>query len=470
MAHAAFTHSPSFDVMLEHSRRFEYTDRAPLQVKASSEAVTLLAGPFTVGPGEWISTVFAIPPLLQYGDRIAAFTGDAVDAKGQVIPYPPMHLHHIHVAHGHSTHSYETHGDYATMKSMGTRGYTTSSAPHCRRVPCGEPLMVNAQLNDVRAGSSGMAGHVASGRRADELEATPPLGPSNATLYAFWLRIRFSFGASTCPIAVKLALWYPCPSSTFCRTDHWRRYDAGGLLPGRVSWWTLRSPVGGQLMQPWTHSHRGRYAGLVLARGVHTDWWRQTHGGGGSVEAARARVLESLGDRVVCHDDPSAPTSETLVDSRTGVESTYDRQGAIVCRPPAMLELGEPLTVVAFSARRFGDDGPIYPQHTMIFAHVAHARDGQSHGAHGRGANETDVFEGFAQDYGYFDLKAKGGSASDVVEVNNMPRFDAFPKRMRDYLVRHYELDVSGGATVKDEVGQCPGEGGADFVGRSTRT
>ena len=166
MAHAAFTHSPSFDVMLEHSRRFEYTDRAPLQVKASLEAVTLLAGPFTVGPGEWISTVFAIPPLLQYGDRIAAFTGDAVDAKGQVIPYPPMHLHHIHVAHGHSTHSYETHGDYATMKSMGTRGYTTSSAPQCRRVPCGEPLTVNAQLNDVRAGSSGMAGHVASGGRA----------------------------------------------------------------------------------------------------------------------------------------------------------------------------------------------------------------------------------------------------------------------------------------------------------------
>ena len=58
--------------------------------------------------------------------------------------------------------------------------------------------MVNAQLNDVRAGTQGMSGHAASGRRADEL-AAPPNGSSNLT---FWLRIRFTFGAPTCPISL----------------------------------------------------------------------------------------------------------------------------------------------------------------------------------------------------------------------------------------------------------------------------
>ena len=94
----------------------------------------VIVGPFVHRAGTWTSLQLPFKRFLAPDDRITQFTGDAIDAQGRVMPYPPLHLHHIHLTHsGPLVHWFETHGDY----KMDPDGYHT-------RVPQGHCVSAGA--------------------------------------------------------------------------------------------------------------------------------------------------------------------------------------------------------------------------------------------------------------------------------------------------------------------------------------
>lgn len=147
-------------------------------------------GPFATQPGEWVSayvTEEMVGIALSSVEHVIEFTGDGVDASGNALPFPPLHVHHIHIlrgrpppAHGLQQHWMETHGDYALDP---VRGYATPTPPGYCRVRGSEPLSVWAQLVDVRSHS---------------LSARP---------LQWWLRIRFVLSPVACRPISKLLIW-----------------------------------------------------------------------------------------------------------------------------------------------------------------------------------------------------------------------------------------------------------------------
>lgn len=126
----------------------------------------VIAGPFSSDPGHWTTVGLDITSLLQSGDPITQYIGDAVFADGTSVPYPPLHMHHIHVARQrwrrdgkraggsqdqtllYQPHWFETHGDY--LQSAGV-GYATNLPPGwCDVFEPGWQVLVEAQINDVR--------------------------------------------------------------------------------------------------------------------------------------------------------------------------------------------------------------------------------------------------------------------------------------------------------------------------------
>jgi len=168
--------------------------------------VGYLAGPFNTSGQQWISVadVFnseepsILPPEI---DRITSYTGDAVDAAGVAVPYPPLHMHHIHIIRfprGHrggfpaavdkfdvQQHWLETHGDYRLTPPGGAiaPGYTIAMPPGtCRVMGQGAELRLFAEVNDVRP-----------------REETAPI--------TFWLRIRMQIADQPCRPIGRVVFW-----------------------------------------------------------------------------------------------------------------------------------------------------------------------------------------------------------------------------------------------------------------------
>ena len=131
--------------------------------------------------------------------------------------------------------------------------------------------------------------------------------------------------------------------------------------------------------------HGRRFAGFLLVRGEHTVqslmFQHTTEENVASLMFGAARssaclgkactaladvrqaLIEAAGDRILCHDDPTAPSFVDLARSRrrTGASSLssnasvdeirgrFDRPGSIICQP-FDFHRGEPLTVFSFSA------------------------------------------------------------------------------------------------------------------------
>lgn len=112
-------------------------------------------GPFYSVPGLWTSLQLPFD-LLGSGERVVAFTGDTVSPSGEVIAYPPLHMHHIHVAKQDprgdaNVHWFETHGDYHMDPRRGYR--RELPAGYCDVVDGRKNVTVEVQVNDVRYGS-----------------------------------------------------------------------------------------------------------------------------------------------------------------------------------------------------------------------------------------------------------------------------------------------------------------------------
>lgn len=198
--------------------------------------------------------------MLQPADSVVAFTSDVVNASGSAISYPPIHLHHIHVMRGSGVHWYETHGDYDRSERDGYRrvlpeGFCDFTGQRAAR-------LLLAQINDVR-GSPQMGMSFDPSASHDKAR----LDVNNSRELSWFIRLKFELSPRPCRPLTKLIWWYPV--TPFASNDRLSRYE----VPSRaaVFWWTMRAPRRGVLLPPaWVHSHRARYAGLLLIRGAHS--------------------------------------------------------------------------------------------------------------------------------------------------------------------------------------------------------
>merc|ERR1711920_857164 len=84
-----------------------------------------------------------------------------------------------------------------------------------------------------------------------------------------YLRLAFHLAEpqQCCRPVTKLIFWYPF--TRFARQDALSRYAVTNR--DSVLWWTMRSPTGGRFLPPaWLHSHRARFAGMLLVNGRHS--------------------------------------------------------------------------------------------------------------------------------------------------------------------------------------------------------
>lgn len=166
-------------------------------------------------------------------------------------------------------------------------------------------------------------------------------------------------------------------------------YDVGS--DERLTWWTMRVQTRLRLVgTPWVHSHRARYAGLlVLRNGPRTPWQLSplvvdsascVHRrvpeclSVGALRAhleSKARALPSPGRRSVllCADEPTAANWE-LARTAGGATIHADRQGEAHCLSGEELEEGDTLTVFAFTRPNYNGGLDSFPQHTLLFSHA----------------------------------------------------------------------------------------------------
>ena len=350
----------------------------------------VLVGPITTRAGTW-ATVWLPFTLVRRGDRVVEFVGDAVSMlDGRTIPYPPLHLHHIHVSlqqpgANAKVHWFETHGDYSRGEVTDYR--TRLPDGYCVEHPAGAELLVQAQVNDVRFRQEAAMSISPWSRVGAKAEV-------GAAPLVWALRIRFRLapppdvarGVHACRAASKLLLWHPLNHSSY--GEHLWRYDVDNARS--VWWWHLESPLDGQLLPPgWLHSHRARYAGIVLLDGAVDPFALSGLAAADcaaspppsiarpncSLPAVREAIVNGATRRVLCVDDPNVPTSLRVPwQPGSGLGGSYDRAGALNCRA-SRLRKGGALTVIAFSEARWGKEIERFPQHTMLFLYLRTAVD-----------------------------------------------------------------------------------------------
>lgn len=135
-------------------------------------------GPFiTTGSFDWTSfywtDAFGLEAKLKRGERqfLLAHVSAAVDSAGDIIPYPPLHIHHVHVGpvlfggispwtpmanwHVDDSTYIEHHGDFqcrsGEVENDGTR---CNGETYAEPKELLDPISVSAQINDVRADHS----------------------------------------------------------------------------------------------------------------------------------------------------------------------------------------------------------------------------------------------------------------------------------------------------------------------------
>jgi len=356
-------------------------------------------GPFYSVPGLWTSLQLPFD-LLGSGERVVAFTGDTVSPSGEVIAYPPLHMHHIHVAKQDprgdaNVHWFETHGDYHMDPRRGYRRELPTG--YCDVVDGHKKVTIEVQVNDVRYGSD-----IAMSAEAARPTVHGPGAHPSAPPISWYLRILFELAEHPCHSASKVLLFHPLDATVY--TDMLGRYS----LPAAPSlrWWTTRWPRTGVLLPPgWAHIHRARYTGLLVVAGHHSPWTL-----GGSAASQMASELGSRGHRsqehavreecaqlphplplscsalaemrslllaaaskrdvLICHDDPDEANFVKIgaqdPGGSGGHAGVHDRPGGLVCRANTF-RANDALTIFSFSEARWNHNMPTFTQHTLLF-------------------------------------------------------------------------------------------------------
>jgi hypothetical protein len=168
----------------------------------------VVVGPFHSAPGAMTSFALPFSPL-QHGDRIVAFLGDALDADGSPIGYPPLHMHHMHIGKTFPegselaafpfTHYFETHGDYGVAPD-GHQPEQILPPGYCDVYTDHSQVTVDGQMNDVRFQADGAMGSEATGRTASEHSRSKRTEAAPFTWYA---RVYFRLSEAPCKLASK---------------------------------------------------------------------------------------------------------------------------------------------------------------------------------------------------------------------------------------------------------------------------
>ena len=382
-------------------------------------------GPLRMHPGGWM--VFwtrshdALNWMLPAGMQITSFKSGAVTMEGVDIGYPPMHIHHVHVHRTRSStegneprceakdiweatangtrpfvssdcnvHFAETHGDFATGPDYGvgaesSEGYRRRlPAGYCLVVPHGSNLLFHGIFNDVRSAGAAYDFFIhldVTHRQADaELgagtarrgaAATPPckraaqlnlLSPGRFILEGTGVDHEPARGFS--PVEVSLA-------------DPWQFH---GINHDSITWFTLRMPVAGHLLSggQWLHMHRVRALHLIVQRGPPSsalcraaagqDHSRPRRFASGRPDALEAVYHELVSDTsTMCHDDRAVPTNVTIeADAELPPMSSYDRQGAVLCRQYEWAA-DEEVTIIALFRSRWARDIELIGMHVAFF-------------------------------------------------------------------------------------------------------
>ena len=336
---------------------------------ATSQVRQVLFGPFHSHAQDW-HTILANLPWFRAGDRITAFTADAV-ALDAVTPvaFSPLHMHHIHIERD-VPHWWETHGDYAFDEKLGYRWALPSGT--CV-VHDGSRVSVYANMNDVCF--SGNATAVSSAPFALNSRAGMAALRLKAGPISFYLRVKaeLALQSERCQVVNKYALFYP--ADRFAEVDLLQRYNVGN--DQHVMFWTIKLPHGGSLLPPARlHTHRARFAGYILIAGRHsllsltglTDGCHVSNATCRSVSNMRSEVLSRAGGRLICKDDENAASFVSIEESGGGDGGIWDRSGSIIC-DPFTFAAGDEVTVFSFSAPRWAEELKTFPQHTILFFH-----------------------------------------------------------------------------------------------------
>jgi hypothetical protein len=220
---------------------------------AQYRTVAYAFGPITSVGGDWIGLI-AFPTVPSGG--IVGYVQDAVygDLRS-VVPYPPIHLHHIHTTRvgDLSAHRFETHGDYYNIQNNGYAIELPEGTCHH-----------NTHAIPPRVGN-GYATHY---EPIDHLFTNAMINVDTAVErnMTWYLRIGFKIrkDATKCQHVDKLLLMpfgeVRPPSEQLQR---FRVSDPDTA----VYWWQGRFASAGKVAAVYRHSHRARDGGVLMYRG-----------------------------------------------------------------------------------------------------------------------------------------------------------------------------------------------------------
>ena len=265
----------------EHTVRTHVCDMDDAQYRTVAYAF----GPITSVGGDWIG-LLAFPMVPPGG--IVGYVQDAVygDLRS-VVPYPPLHLHHIHTNRfgDPSVHRFETHGDYYNIQNNG----------YAIELPDGT-CHHNTYAIPPRVGNSDAPQHEPIDHLFTNALINADTGlEGNMTWY---LRIGFKIrkDATKCQHVDKLMIM-PFGEA---------RPPSEPLLRFHVSdpvttvyWWQGRFASAGKVVAVYRHSHRARDGGVLMYRGFVDPSMLKTpisteNATLDAVEAALAPLLPSI--------------------------------------------------------------------------------------------------------------------------------------------------------------------------------
>lgn len=347
-------------------------------------------GPVTTWPTKWSEfDLFDLSFLFSPGEHFQSYVGSPVGANGELLGFPPLHVHHIHFMKFNASlagqdmsgaalggvlddvHFFNTHGDFPSGEDYG-RGATSSRA-YERVVPDGYGLAIeNGKAFQLRA-------------LIDDVR----MPNETASTFDFYLELVFTMVPANVKNVSYFWLHNPGAEQMMYQTPNYPS----------MAWWTITMPASGKLIPGgiWVHEHRMRSSkyGMVAVRGsreklnftcaaygisdvmVEWDSARRVTSRVESLDAAYDKLISEHGDSVICRTDPDTPQFLQVNDSAMpgiAAGSRYDRSGKLLCNDWAFEE-DEQVTIFAFHDAIELANAPWYPMHS-VFHMYAELADG----------------------------------------------------------------------------------------------
>lgn len=347
------------------------------------------------------------------------FTG-GVDASGDVLPFPPIHVHHVHASPGfknvywadpldcmraaltgrgdksnvcnHAFHVvYEQHGDYQCTDRDGGVKCLLEDLPSGYAKLLVRPLTINGELNDVRAPNSPemvwwyqtamqYTPKVIADKRQESLQLKP------LSFHYMWSPGRFNFSDQSTMVNTFLA---PTYKDTFIWFTGHMQHDADFV---RAKMHTHNTLFDESYLFAATPAQLGMDTPNFRPKGKVYDVMDPKDMGFESIAAIKQHIMDRYercrqldsSVRIICH----ARTDNADV-AFDGVTYKFDRRAPVFCEK-WNIKRGEPFVVIGFNKFAGSPIGPHapgvipkwLPGHLHWFI-MTDTHDGKSHYTYG---------------------------------------------------------------------------------------